>query len=481
VRVRFAPSPTGYFHVGGAKTSLYNWIYARQHGGTFVLRIEDTDAERNRPEWIDGIKSAMEWIHTGLDDYGPPWDEGPYFQTHQFDRHVAAAHDLHTHGRAYYCDCTREQIDARNAAHRAATGEVRTGYDGHCRDLDKPAAPGSALRFRVDHDGVTVVDDLIRGKPEFANTTIEDFVVLRGNGNPMFILANVVDDIDMRITHVIRAEEHLPNTPKAQLLWQALDGGPLPVFAHVPLLVNEKRQKLSKRRDPVALEMYRDEGYLPEAMRNFLMTLGWAPEGDTEIVPWDVIMREFRLEDVHSSPAYFDVTKLRAFNGEYIRALSIDEFETRAAPWIAEPNAPWTAAQFDPHVFRAMAPLVQTRIKRLNEIPEQIDFLFLPEPPHDAEAWAKTMRGEAAQLLEGVVARYEACAANAADEWNAESLKNAIAEVGAVHGLKPGKAQGPVRVAVTGRSAGPPLFESLELLGPARTLDRLRRARARLG
>jgi glutamyl-tRNA synthetase len=474
VRVRFAPSPTGYFHVGGAKTSLYNWIYARQHSGTFVLRIEDTDAERNRPEWIDGIQRAMEWIHTGLDDYGPPWDEGPYFQSHNVARHVEAAHRLHRAGRAYYCDCTREQIDARNAAHKASTGEVRTGYDGYCRDRDKPAATGSALRFRVDHAGVTVVDDLIRGRPEFANASLEDFVVLRGNGTPMFILANVVDDIDMRISHVIRAEEHLPNTPKAQMLWEALDGGPLPRFAHVPLLVNEKRQKLSKRRDPVALEMYRDEGYLPEAMRNFLMTLGWAPAGDTEIVPWDVIMREFRLEDVHSSPAFFDVAKLRAFNGEYIRALTVDEFESRAAPWLAAPNAPWTDERFDPHVFRAMAPLVQTRVKRMNEIPEQVDFLFLPEPPHDPQAWEKTMKAEAASLLDGVIAQYETC------EWTLDALKAAVAVVGEAHGLKPGKAQAPVRVAVTGRTVGPPLFEALVLLGPDRTLERLRRARAKL-
>jgi glutamyl-tRNA synthetase len=474
VRVRFAPSPTGYFHVGGAKTSLYNWIYARQHRGKFVLRIEDTDAERNRPEWIDGIQRAMEWIHTDLDSYGPAWDEGPYFQSHNLERHVSAAHQLHQQGHAYYCNCTREQIDARNAAHRAATGEVRTGYDGFCRDRDNPPAPDAALRFRVHHDGITVVDDLIRGNPEFANATLEDFVILRANGSPMFILANVVDDIDMRISHVIRAEEHLPNTPKAQLLWTALDGGPLPTFAHVPLLVNEKRQKLSKRRDLVALEMYRDEGYLPEAMRNFLMTLGWAPQGDTEIVPWDVIMREFRLEAVHSSPAFFDVTKLRAFNGEYIRALSVVDFEQRAQPWLSEPLAPWTDEQFDTDVFHAMAPLVQERVKRLSEVPEHVDFLFLDDAPHDGQAWEKTMKGDAAALLDGVIARYETV------DWNVDALMSAVAEVGEQFGIKAGKAQAPVRVAITGRTVGPPLFQALVLFGRERTLDRLRRARAKL-
>jgi glutamyl-tRNA synthetase len=351
---------------------------------------------------------------------------------------------------------------------------VRTGYDGFCRDRDNPPAPGAALRFRVDHHGTTVVDDLIRGNPEFANSSLEDFVILRANGSPMFILANVVDDIDMRISHVIRAEEHLPNTPKAQLLWIALDGGPLPTFAHVPLLVNEKRQKLSKRRDPVALEMYRDQGYLPEAMRNFLLTLGWAPQGDTEIVPWDVIMREFRLEVVHSSPAFFDVTKLRAFNGEYIRGLSVVDFEQRAQPWLTAPEAPWTDDQFDAHVFHEMAPLVQERVKVLSEVPEYVDFLFLDDAPHDGQAWEKTMKGDAAALLDDVIAHYETI------DWNVDALMTTVATVGEQYGLKPGKAQAPVRVAITGRTVGPPLFQALVLFGRERTLDRLRRARAKL-
>jgi glutamyl-tRNA synthetase len=281
VRVRFAPSPTGYFHVGGAKTALYNWIFARQNAGVFVLRIEDTDTERNKPEWIEGIQSAMQWLVEGLGS--PAWDEGPYFQSANAPKHLAAAERLHATGVAYYCDCTRDDVKAR-------TGSEHAGYDGHCRTRGLEAAPGRALRFRTPDDGVTVVTDVIRGNPEFPNDHIEDFIILRGNGAPMFLLANVVDDIDMGITHVVRAEEHLPNTPKAQLLWLALDGGPLPVFAHVPLLVNEKRQKLSKRRDPVALEMYREQGFLPEAMRNFLMLLGWSPSGDDEVVPWSRIM-----------------------------------------------------------------------------------------------------------------------------------------------------------------------------------------------
>jgi glutamyl-tRNA synthetase len=467
VRVRFAPSPTGYFHVGGAKTALYNWLYARQHDGKFVLRIEDTDAERNRPEWIDGTLRALLWI-------GCDWDEGPYFQSERADQHVAAALDLHARGRAYYCDCTREQIDARNAEYKAATGKVRTGYDGYCRERGLTAAPGRALRFRTPDDGTTIVVDLIRGKPEFDNATIEDFVVLRGNGTAIFLLANVVDDIDMSITHVIRAEEHLPNTPKAQLLWEALDGGPLPVFAHVPLLVNEKRQKLSKRRDPVALEMYRDQGYLPEAMRNFLMLLGWSPAGDDEIVPWERIVAEFRIEDVNSSPAFFDVTKLTAINGEYIRALPVDEFIERSQPWLVPPHATWPPERFDPLVFRAMAELVQERVKRLDEVPGMVDFLFLADAPFDEASWTKTMKTPAAEILDGVIDAFREC------PWTRDDLKARAEAVGERYGLKPSKAQAPVRVAITGRNVGPPLYESIVLLGREATLTRLRAARARL-
>ncbi len=461
-RVRFAPSPTGYFHVGGAKTALYNWIYARQHGGTFVLRIEDTDTERNRDEWIDGIQSALRWI-------GVEWDEGPYFQSQRTALYADAAARLFASGHAYYCDCTREVIDARTK------GNERPGYDGFCRDRGLGPGEGRALRFRTPREGSTKVVDLIRGEPVFENALIEDFVLQRSNGSAMFILANVVDDIDMRISHVIRAEEHLPNTPKAILLWQALDGGELPVFAHVPLLVNEKRQKLSKRRDPVALELYRDEGYLPEAMQNFLMLLGWAPSDDREIMPFKELAELWRLEDVHSSPAYFDVKKLEAFNGEYIRAMSTEEFVDRCQPWLVAPHAPWHPERFDRAAFESMAPLVQTRVTRLGEVPALVDFLFLEEPQTDPASWDKAMKApDAATVLDDTITAYETA------PWDADALKAALEMVGERVGLKLGKAQAPVRVAVTGRTVGPPLFESLVVLGRERTLERLRAARGHL-
>jgi glutamyl-tRNA synthetase len=460
-RVRFAPSPTGYFHVGGARTALYNWILARQHDGTFVLRIEDTDEARNRPEWTEGILDALDWIGIRRGTY-----EGPYFQSARADRHREAADQLFATGAAYYCNCTREDIDAR------AKAAGRTGYDGHCRDLGLPPAPGNALRFKVPQPGSTTVIDLIRGHPVFDHATIEDFVILRGNGTAMFLLANVVDDLDMKISHVVRAEEHLPNTPKAMLLWEALSDEPPPIWAHVPLLVNEKRQKLSKRRDPVAVEMYRDEGYLADAMRNYLMLLGWAPSGDREIVPWDVIEREFRLEDVNSSPAFFDVKKLRAFNAEYIRDLSVEDFIAACEPWLVAPRAPWPAEQFEPSVFATMAPLVQTRIQVLSDVPNYVDFLFLDEPPIDEAARAAVLTAAALPVLDGIIAAYESL-----PSWRADDLQDAFRAVGEAIGMKLRKVDAPVRVAVTGRTVGPPLFEALELLGRDRTLARLHSAR----
>ena len=464
-RYRFAPSPTGFFHVGGARTALYNWALAKNEGGTFVLRIEDTDEARNRPEWTEGIIDALAWIGISRDD---PTFEGPYFQSQYAEAHVAAAERLFRDGHAYYCDLTSEQIQER------AKASGKPGYDGYSRDRGLEPGPGRVLRFRVP-EGSTVVDDLVRGRVEFQNDTIEDFVLLRGNGSPMFLLANVVDDVSMRITHVVRAEEHLPNTPKQQMLWEALGHTP-PTWAHVPVLVNEQRKKLSKRRDKVALEQYRAEGYLADAMVNYLMTLGWAPSGDTEIVPWSRIQSEFRLEDVNHSPAFFDLKKLAAFNGEYIRAMSIDDFVATCQPWLHGEAAPWPADRFDAGVFRALAELVQTRIVTLSEVPSLVDFMFLPEAPIDEAAWDKTFA-----VAESVAMLRSARDAFDTVDWVAEALKTTTEECGTALGLKLGKAQAPVRVAVTGRTVGPPLFEALELLGRDAVLARLDAAISRLG
>jgi glutamyl-tRNA synthetase len=471
------------FHVGGARSALQNWIFAKQHNGTFTLRIEDTDAARNRPEWVEGILSALDWLGIARGTY-----EGPHFQSAYAEKQRAAAAHLYEAGQAYYCDCTRDQIATRWAARAAKLAEAATsqrppaganrhaGYDGYCRDRGLGPGEGRALRFRTPDEGETVVEDVVRGKPTFDNKLIEDFVIARADGSPMFLLANVVDDMTMGITHVIRAEEHLPNTPKQQLLWLALGHTP-PVWAHVPIVVNEKRQKLSKRRDKVALEAYRDEGYLPDAMRNYLMLLGWAPSGDREIVPWSVIEQEFRLEDVNSSPAFFDEKKLRAFNGEYIRALTDEQFVAACQPWLHGTGVslpPWQPEQFDEAVFAAVAPLAQTRVSVLSEIVPMVDFLFLDKPTIDEASWAKAMKPGAVDLLRAAVQTF-----TKAPTWDAATLKSTLEALGTEYGLKLGKAQAPVRVAVTGRSVGLPLFESIEALGRERTLARLRAAVSR--
>ncbi|WP_245691122.1 glutamate--tRNA ligase [Sinosporangium album] len=440
------------FHVGGARSALYNWALAEQAGGRFVLRIEDTDAARNRPEWTEGIISALDWI--GISGENPAF-EGPYFQSAYETQHREAAAKLSADGRAYYCTCTRDDVKAR-------TGSEHQGYDGFCRTR---GLTEGAVRFRTPDDGVTVVDDLVRGRVEFPNEAMEDFVIARADGSPLFVLANVVDDIEMRISHVVRAEEHLSNTPKQQLLWAALGVTP-PVWAHVPVIVNEKRQKLSKRRDKVALESYRDEGYLPEAMVNYLMLLGWGPGDDREIMPWSEMMPLFKLEDVNPSPAFFDEKKLRAFNGEYIRALPLDEFVRRCQVFL---DPTW-----DLGVFAQVAELAQTRVAVLSEIKANVDFLFLDEPVFDQASWDKAMKASAGEILTDYAARLEDV------PFDADSLKTALEEVGAGHGLKLGKAQAPVRVAITGRTVGLPLFESIEVLGRERSLARLRAARERL-
>lgn len=450
------------FHIGNARTALYNWFYAQRLGGVFVLRIEDTDAERNTPESVDGILEALRWL-------GVEWNEGPYFQSANLAAHTEAAQQLFAAGRAYYCDCTREVVEQRTK------GNATPGYDRHCRDRGLEPGEGRALRFRVP-TGRTTVHDLVRGDVDFDNDAIEDFVLVRSNGAVMFVLANVIDDMRERITHVVRGEEHLSNTPKQLLIWEAM-GSELepPVYAHLPLIVNESRKKLSKRRDKVALEMYRDEGYLPEAMRNYLALLGWAPKGDREIVPLQTLVDEFDYVDVQKSSAFFDIKKLDHFNGEYIRALDLEDFIARCLPFLDRAHGSiWPEGAFDETVFRSMASLVQERVDRLDAVVPMVDFFFVDEVTFDEAAVAAAVKTDAQRaVLVDVIAAYE----DDGVAWTAAALHECTAEIGERHGLKLGKAQAPVRVAVTGKRVGPPLFESLEVLGRERTLQRLRRLR----
>ena len=453
-RCRFAPSPTGYLHVGSAHSALCNWLFARANGGTFLLRIEDTDVERNRPELTDNILDMLRWL-------GLEWDGEPLHQSDRHDAYAAAAQRLVDGGAAYYCDCTPEQVQARNKERGG-----KPGYDGHCRARGLEPGPGRALRFRVPDEGTTGWHDVVRGDVSFDDKDIEDFVIVRSNGAPTFFLANVVDDDHMAITHVIRGEDHVNGTPKYLLLRDALGLGAPPVFAHLPLLVNEQRKKLSKRRDDVSVANYKANGYLPEAMRNYLALLGWGPPDGVEVRPLEEIVDVFRLEDVNPSPAFFDTKKLQHVNGEWIRRLDVDDFVARASEFVLDDD--------ERRALRALAPLAQERVKVLDELPAYFDWVHAPA--HDERSWDKAMKAPVARdTLDGIIDAYGDA------PWVRDELHARFMTLAERLGASPSKVQGPIRVAVTGRLVGLPLFELLEWLGRDTTLARLRAGRARLG
>lgn len=469
-RVRFSPAPTGYLHVGSARSALFNWLYARHTGGTFILRVEDTDVDRSRPELTEAIFDALRTL-------GLEWDE-TYFQSERFDIYLDAAQRLLAGGHAYYCDCSQEAVKER-AEKRGGP----PGYDGYCRERD--VAPQNAvIRFRTPDSGVTGWDDLIRGHVEFENQHLEDFVIVRSNGVPMFLLANAIDDLDMAITHVIRGEDLVNSTPKVLLLREALGATAELFYAHLPLIVNEQRKKLSKRRDDVNIGDYLARGFLPEAMVNYLATLGWGAHDGVEIRPIGEIIERFDISDIGKSPAMFDIKKLTHFNGEYIRALPVDEFIERVQPWITS-NVPWSPEAYDSAKFVEVAPLVQERVKLLSEVPELVDWMFLGEAADDQASWDKEMsNAHAAPMLDAALALMDA---QRDVTWDAALVRSITERAAVGAGLvnnegKPrlGKAQAPLRVAALGRSTGLPLFESLGLLGREETIRRLQIARARI-
>ncbi len=424
-RLRFAPAPTGLPHLGTARTALFNWLYARHCGGEMVLRIEDTNAELATPAHIEQILEMLEWL--GLD-----FDGDPVFQSERAGRYDAAIERWLDSGQAY-------------------------------RDE-------GAVRFAVPSEGVTAFDDIVRGRVEFPNDSIEDFVVQRSDGSATFFVANAVDDLEGGITHVVRGEDLLNTTPRVILLRAALGATDVPTFAHLPLLVNKERKKLSKRRDDVSLTSYRDQGVLAEAMVNYLALLGWGPPDGIEVRPLAEIVELFDLADVNAAPAMFDLDKLTAVNGEYLRALDDAGFGAAIEPWVH--RRPWGAG-LDRDTLGKVAPLIRERTRLLSDAPDRIEFLFA-EPEMDADDWDAALVPPAGEILDRARADFSEA------EWTAHSLHACLRAIGEEFGLKLGKAQAPVRVAITGRAVGPPLFESLELLGRDTALHRLEAAQQRL-
>jgi glutamyl-tRNA synthetase len=443
IRCRFAPSPTGYLHVGSARTALFNWLFARSVGGTFVLRIEDTDGDRNRPELIDVIFDELRWL--GID-----WDEGPSFQSESRDRHRQVVSDLLASGHAYLS----ERVDEQN-----------TVVDG------AELVDGLAVRYRVPSDRQVVFTDAVRGDVSFETNDLEDFVIWRSNGTPTFLLANAVDDADMGITHAIRGEDLLSTTPKVQLLMEEIGATP-PIYAHLPLLVNEQRKKLSKRRDDVSIADYRTRGYLPEAMVNYLALLGWGPDDDIEIRPVTEIIDKFDLGRVNKAAAFFDLKKLDHFNSTYIQNLATSDFVEQAVPYLRSDER-WAPDAVDVALVTEFAGDVQQRVATLSEVPQWYDWLFLDTIEIEEKAMNKGLRKakQADEVLDGVVAAFADCV------WEEDVLNETVRAVGDTLGVKSAV---PVRVAVTGKMGGIPLYGPLVRLGREKTIERLRNARGQL-
>jgi len=469
VRVRFAPSPTGYLHVGGARTALFNWLYARHVGGTLILRIEDTDFERSTSEMVDGILQGLSWL-------GITWDEGPFYQSQRMDLYARAAEKLIANGHAYYCFCTKEQMDDHRAK---ASNEGRTPmYPETCRKIDpaeaarrKQAGEPAAVRFKVPEHGSTVFDDAVFGKVEFQNEEIEDFVLLRSDGVPTYHLSVVADDIDMRMTHILRGADHLSNTPKQKMLYEAL-GVPCPVFAHVPLILGPDKTRLSKRHGATSVMAYRDEGIVPEAFRNFLALLGWTPKDSSKEVLGDKELIElFSLDGIAHSNAVFDRAKLDWFNTEYIRAYPSEKL----LPLVEEEwkKAALTLEITDAAQLGATIELVKSRARSLKDFAGSFRAFFSDTYENDPAAVEKFLKDPAVrEMLVELASRYEKAA-----EFTEQSTEQVLRDFASEKGVKAGALINGSRVALTGQAVAPSLFAVMVNLGRERTVARLKRAK----
>ena len=470
VRVRFAPAPTGYLHVGGARTALYDWLFARHHGGTFVLRIEDTDQSRSTDESVAGLQDALRWLGIDWDegpDVGGPY--GPYRQTERLDVYREATERLLKDENAYRCWCTPEELDQRRKAVLARGKPWR--YDRKClrrsdeeqRALQSEGRP-AAVRFRAPGRDV-VVPDAIRGDARFPATDLDDFVIMRSTGFPTYLLAAAVDDWKMEMTHVIRGEDLHSSTPRQILLLEALGAERIPAYAHLPLIVGPDRQPLSKRHGSVAVEWFRERGYLPEAVVNYLALLGWSYDDHTELFTREELVRHFDLGRVARNPAMFDQEKLDWMNGHYIREADLDRLADELRKRLAD-----MGIDADRELVREATPLVQERSRTLEEAASMLRFLFQELEPNDK---AEKLTAGQEEYLREVAERLASVG-----DWTVDSIREALTSLAEERGLSKTKAFQPVRAAVTFSNVSPPLFESMALLGRDRSLDRVRRAAA---
>ena len=462
VRTRFAPSPTGFLHIGGARTALFSWLFARHHGGRFVLRIEDTDRERSTAESIQAILDGLGWL--GID-----WDEGPFHQTERYALYREHAERLLRDGAAYRCWCSAEELDARRSAQLAAGG--RPAYDRTCRERTTAPAGRNAftLRFRTPDDGEVVIDDAVKGRVVFRTADLDDFIIQRSDGSPIYNFCVVVDDVEMAITDVIRGDDHLANTPRQILLYQAL-GAALPRFAHVPLILGLDKTRLSKRHGATSVMSYRDQGYLPEAMVNFLARLGWA-HGDQELFTRAELIEHFGLAQVGASPAVFNPEKLLWTNFQWLKQTPAEQLAALVAPFLERAGLPVPADRA--WLARAVETL-RERAKTLVELAEFLRFYVAERIELQPKAAAQHLTPAIAPALDVLIARLEALAA-----WSPDAIEQAFQATMASHGLALGKLAQPVRVAVTGGTVSPGIFEVLDVLGRERALVRLRAAAAR--
>jgi glutamyl-tRNA synthetase len=460
VRVRFAPSPTGYLHIGGVRTALFNWLYARQQHGIFILRIEDTDQSRSTDESIKAIIDGMKWV--GLD-----WDEGPYRQTERMDLYRSHAMQLLEEGQAYWCVCKAEELEARRKEAEAKGLSPR--YDGRCRNLAITIPTGeAALRFKAPQEGQTVIDDLIKGKIVFDNTVLDDLIILRSNGYPTYNFSVVVDDALMKITHVVRGDDHLTNTPRQVPIFQAL-GFPVPQFGHLPMILGADKTRLSKRHGATSIMAYKDMGYLPDAMVNYLVRLGWS-HGDQEIFTRQELIEKFSWDHVQKSAAVFNPEKLIWMNAEYIKTSPPSQIAQRLVPLLEASGLRDEVRTVSAEWLAQLVVLVRERAKTLTDMVMWVTPYFGQTVAFDEEAAKKFLTRAMAPVLSMLLARLEAFPTFSKQEWE-ESFKKFVEE----EGMKMGQLAQPVRVALTGRTASPGLFEVIEVLGRDRTLLRLRK------